>query len=68
MPNPAPFEHGEHALIAGRMVGCSGLKEFVPELDRVAREATAAAHKIAAAQALVTLGERRNVYSASHKA
>jgi len=58
---PATFEHGEHALIAGRMVGCSGLKEFVPELDRVAREATAAAHKIAAAQALVTLGERERV-------
>lgn len=58
---PAIFERGEHALIAGKVVGCSGKKELIPELEMITRNTTAAAHKMAAAQALVTLGERVRV-------
>ncbi|MDL1890571.1 hypothetical protein FBQ96_13510 [Nitrospirales bacterium NOB] len=58
---PAIFERGEHALIAGKVVGCSGQRDLISELEKIARNSTAAAHKMAAAQALVTLGERERV-------
>jgi hypothetical protein len=56
-------DRGEHAMLSGQMLGCSGRRDVVPDLESVLRKATIAPHKLAAAKALVTLGEREIVKS-----